>query len=315
MSATLISPPPYSSPEWVDWRRNGLGASDLPTIVGCNPYQGEYQLWAQKRGLTPAFEGNAATRWGHRMETLGIEVYQETTGLEVIRGETFADDRWPNLWATLDGRVAGTRRGVEIKYASRAWDGIPERVTVQALAQMGIGDLESVDVVHLTNHGEPTVHRIERVDSAIADLLDVGEAWWTRYVIGDEEPPFDGSPEARRALDRLVGAAEIKADADQTAAVMRLRDVRAGIKRLEAEDDGLVRAIKASMAGGGLLTGTGFRVVWAPVKGRTTTDWKAVALTALPQLPPDVGDELVQRYTTQGEGGTRFAPKWDEETA
>ena len=306
VSAVLIQAPPYGSAEWVAWRDHGLGASELPTVVGCNPYQTEYQLASLKRGDTPAFEGSAATRWGHRMEAIGIEVWQEATGLVAVTGETFGDPRWPHLWASLDGRAG--RIGAEVKWTAR-WDEVPSRVTVQALGQIGLADLDAVDVVRLSPYGEPTITRIERDDAAVTDLLDLGEAWYLRFVLGDEWPPLDGSPEARRALDRLVGTDERPADERQVEMLADLRRTREALERLTTAEDRLVRDIKASMAGAGVLTAPGVRVTWAPVKGRTTTDWKALAASLA------VAPEIIAEHTTTGEPTTRFAVKYEEETA
>ena len=42
---------------------------------------GERQsLWEEKIGLTPPFPGNAATRWGSKMEAAAMETYVLKTG-------------------------------------------------------------------------------------------------------------------------------------------------------------------------------------------------------------------------------------------
>lgn len=311
MTALPIVAPPYGSDAWVAWRDHGLGASDLPTVVGCNPYQTEYQLASLKRGLTPAFGGNEKTRWGHRMESIGIEVYQEMTGHRVVTGETFGDPRFPHLWATLDGRVPSERVGVEVKWTT-AWDAPPEPVKVQAFAQMGLADLDAVDIVKLSPYGEPTPFRIERDEAAIADLLELGEAWFTRYVLGAEMPPLDGSPEAL-AYAQKDGPVRFDADDQQTGLMAELRRTRRAIARLGETDAELVRRIKESMAGGGLMEGVGFRVRWTPVKGATRTAWKDLAVAAQMHLDATVWDALLKKHTTTGEPTTRFAPEWDEE--
>lgn len=306
----LIEAPPYGSEDWLAWRLHGLGSSELPSIVGCDPWRSEYQVAALKRGLTEAEPSNARMAWGHRMESVGLDVYAEQTGTALERGETFGDPRWPHLWATLDGRAG--RVGVEVKWTAR-WDIVPRRVEVQALAQIGLAGLDAVDVVRLSPYGEPAITRIERDEGSIADLLDLGESWYRRYVLGDEMPPLDGSREATRALDRLAGPAEYRADERQTALMDDLRRVRVAQDRLKASEESLVRAIKGSMAGGGILSGESFRVTWVPVKGRTATDWKSIAMGLATRITAEEWDALMSLHTTIGEGTTRFAAKWDEE--
>lgn len=311
MTARTLHPPPYGSAEWTEWRRGGIGASDLPALAGVNPYQGEYGLAAVKRGDAAPFAGNAATSWGHRIETIGLDIYEEVTGLALVRGETFADDRWPHLYATLDGRV--DRIGVEVKATAARWDGVPQRVEVQALAQIGLADLDAVDVVRLSMHGEPAITRVWRDDVTIADLLALGEAWYLRYVLGPDMPPLDDSAPARAVLARLRGDGESKADEHQSQAMRSLRRVRQGIRDLESADKALVRDLKQSMAGTGVLVGTGFRVAWSATRGRTTTAWQQIAEGLRTRATPGEWDALLSLNTTTGEAGDRFAPTWDEE--
>ena len=306
---TLVSVPPVNSPEWVEARNRGLGASDLPTVVGVNPYQTEYELAALKRGQVPAFEGNARTAWGHRMEGIGLDVYEEQTGLATIRGETFATEAYPHCWATLDGRAG--RIWVEVKYTSR-WDTLPQRVEVQCLAQIGLADLDAVDVVRLSAYGEPAIIRVERDDRAITDLLELGEAWYVRYVLGDEMPALDDSAPARRFLGRLRGDAERQADEYQTTLMRALHAVRSEAKKLEETDRRLVRDLKSSMAGTGVLVGDGFRATWSPVKGRTTTQWNLIAEGLRHLVRVGEWDALVSLHTMTGEPGDTFRPSWEE---
>jgi predicted phage-related endonuclease len=334
MTARLIQPPEYRSARWLEWRRGGLGASDLPAIVGVDTFKGEYALWCEKRATdTPEDNPSDVMRFGSFVEAYGIQRWQEQTALEVVTGETFGDDRWPNLWATLDGRSPDERVGLEVKYSTRSEE-LPEKWVIQALAQIGLADLDAVDLVRIDSRGTPTIHRVERDDTRIKALLDLGQSWFERYVIGGEEPPIDGSPEARRALDRMVGTEQREADERQLELLEELRRTRKALERLQAADERLVRDIKASMAGAGVLVAPAARVTWAPVKGRKTTDWKAIAaayrllLTAqvehveVPEwlekmggarLQPEMFDAIESVHTNEGDPTTRFAVKFDEE--
>jgi predicted phage-related endonuclease len=333
VTARLIQPPEYRSARWLEWRRQGLGASDLPAIVGVDTFKGEYALWCEKRATdTPEDRSSDVMRFGAFVEAYALGRWSEATGLHLDdMGETFADDRWPNLWATLDGR--GGRIGVEAKYSTRSEE-LPEKWVIQALAQIGLADLDAVDIVRIDSRGTPTIHRIERDEARIKPLLDLGQSWFERYVIGGEEPPIDGSPEARRALDRMVGTEQREADERQLELIEELRRTRKALERLQAADDRLVRDIKASMAGAGVLVAPAARVTWAPVKGRKTTDWKAIAsayrLLLLAQvehvevpewlekmggarLQPEMFDAIESVHTNEGDPTTRFAVKFEED--
>lgn len=311
MMATLIQAPPYGSTEWLVWRRGGLGASELAAVVGCDPWKSEYQVAAIKRGTeTEAHGATALQRWGLRMESVGIDWYREQTGHDVVTGETWQDPRYPHLWASLDGRAG--RRGVEVKYAAR-WTDLPQRVEVQALGQSGIADLEGVDVVRLSPYGEPTIIPVDRDDETIADLLALGESWYTRFVLGDEWPALDDSPAARKALSGLRGTDERIADEDQRTTLANLRQVRDSLARLEAAEKGLVRDLKASMAGVGVLVAPDARVTWSAVKGRTTVGWQQVAQGLRTRCTDEEWEAVVSLATTVGDPGDRFLVKFEDE--
>lgn len=316
--------PRQGTPEWVTWRRSGIGASELGVILGEDPYRSEYELALEKRGEGEPQAENEAMRWGHRIQRLAVEQYSEMTGRKVRNiGTTTVSRRHPHVYASLDGRCVGERRGVEVKL-THAWDEPPRRVVAQCHGQMGVHDLDAVDVMRVgRGYSEPTIHTIERDDALIRDLLELGEDWYVRYVLGPELPPIDGSRGASRRLDRVEGPPEMLADGDQAAMVTRLHQLKVAMKRAEAEHDLVANQLKDSMHGAYTLIGQGFRVSWKPSKPRTTTDWKLVAaayrtlLLSGVEPPPHIAstdalDAIEQLHTTTGEGARPFRVNVEE---
>jgi putative phage-type endonuclease len=308
--------PLQGTPEWVAWRKGGIGASELPAIVGEDPYRSEYELALLKRGEIET-ETNAAMAWGHRVQRAAIEMYVDMTGRKVRNVHTSTvSRRYPHVFASLDGRVVGERRGVEVKL-TRAWTEPPRRVVIQCQAQMGVCGLDVVDVMRVgMGYAEPGIYPIERDDALIEELLGMGEAWYLRYVVGDELPPVDGSRGASRHLDRLRGEDVAVASDTQIALLEALRATRDRLAATQDEERRLINGLKASMAGTGVLDAPGARVTWAPVKGRSTVDWHKVAqviASTVPELSPEMFDDIAERHTTTGEPSTRLAVKFEEE--
>ena len=294
------------------WRRSGIGASELGVIIGEDPYRGEYELALEKRGETEPRPANAAMAWGHRVQRLALDLYGEMTGKPVRNvNTTTTSKRWPHVYASLDGRVTGERRGVEVKLTSR-WEEPPAHVLVQCQAQMGVCNLDAVDVMRVGMYGEPAIIPIERDDALVTELLDLGEAWYVRYVLGDEMPNVDGSRTTSRYLDRTDGPPEMAASGEQANIATRLRHVRIAMKVAEHEEAELINRLKESMAGAYVLTGDGWRVSWKPQKPRTTVDWKSVAS----ELAPEDGETwqaVLGRHTTTGEGSRPLRLTFDKE--
>ena len=314
MTAKLVTVPAYGSDEWVARRRDGMGASDMAAIVDLDPWKGSYELALSKRGESDDGEQSWVMRMGHIMEPYGLEAYEREHGCTLTRGETFNNDRWPRCWATLDGRHDDV--GVEVKWTN-SWgrDSVPRHIIVQVYAQMGIADLRAVDIVRVSSRDEPeVVARIERDEQAITGLLDTAEAWYARYVLGDELPPVDGSRGASRHLDKLRGDEERAANDQQVQLLDSLRAVRARLAEDEKTDRLIINELKATMVDTGVLTAPGVRVTWAATKGRAKTDWHKVAQMLKGDMPAEQFDQLAERHTTIGEPSTRFAVRFEEES-
>jgi predicted phage-related endonuclease len=246
--------------------------------VGASPWRSEYELALEKKGLVPLDAETRVQTWGHRVEQVAADIYSETTGRRLRRvNRAVTDRRWPHLFAHPDRIVVGEPVGVELKSSWKAWDGVPRHVEVQVQHQMGLARLDAVDVALLTGFGGFATYTVERDDAMIRDLFDLEEAWWARFVMGDEMPPMDGSRAASRFLDSRVGPPEVQADEGQAALAERLRRIRAAIKADEEAERLLVNRLKESMDGAYAMRGEGWRVSWKPSKARSTTDWRSVA--------------------------------------
>jgi putative phage-type endonuclease len=298
-SRRTLDAPPANTPEWVQWRKGGLGASDLPAVLGLDPYRTEHEQWQVKLGTVADFTGNAKTRWGHRLEQLGIEHWCAVHKASAMpNARAFHDDRWPHLWATPDAIDSTGEVGIEVKLTS-AWVEPPDRVKVQALVQMGLAHLERVDIVRLSFDDDPAIFPIERDEQAITDILEAGEAWYVRHVIEGIEPP------------RLPD--EVPADERQTQLAADLRGVRKAIERLERQERAIKDDIIASVAGRGVITGPGFRVEVRAAHDTTRTGWKEVAQGFLAALAEDERAALLGLHQTTSRTAPAVYPKWDSE--
>jgi putative phage-type endonuclease len=267
------------TPDWLAQRREVVGASDVPAVYGRDPYRGEWDLWLEKTGRAEDSASTWPMTWGNHVQRLGVAVYSDLTGKKVrnITSPT-RNKRWPHVQATLDARVIGEPIGVEVKWTSRSVHEALEHWRLQVQAQMGVCNLEWVDILRLNGRDEPAIFTVERDDALIDEMLDGAEAWYCRYVLGDEPPPMDGSRGASRYLDSLPAEdIPMMASAEQDILVAE----RQRLKRAQAEAgqriDLVENRIKESMMGSYRLESRDYHVIWKPTKPRTTTDWRSVA--------------------------------------
>lgn len=67
------------SEEWHAVRAGGIGGSEVSTIVGVNPWESPFGLWAKKTGKIPeSFEPNEAMEWGTRLEDVIMDKFIES---------------------------------------------------------------------------------------------------------------------------------------------------------------------------------------------------------------------------------------------
>ena len=76
--------------------RKYIGASDMATISGINPYKTPLQLWEELTGKTEPFHGNSRTAWGHKQEPMILGEY-----VRKVYGENFANGF---IYSRLDGK-------------------------------------------------------------------------------------------------------------------------------------------------------------------------------------------------------------------
>lgn len=269
-------------------RAQGMGATDVATAAGVNPYQTPYELYLIKIGeLDPNADVDEAAEGrmerGHRLEDVALEWDRDITGdaYERVNGT-----KWhptiPFLYCHPDARRkpwSKTRRLVEVKTSARRWKEIPRHVEVQVMAQMAVTGAQSCDLVVLGFDGPPYRFLVERDDELIHALEQMSIAFWDR-VQQRIPPPMDGSAGARTWLDktRWANEPELRADDNQRKLLSDLLDIRARQSVLQAEEERLTNVLKFTMAGSGKLNAPGIgRVNWTAPTIVKRTSWKEVA--------------------------------------
>ncbi len=102
------------SSKWLEWRHNGIGASDAPTVMGENPFKSYSQLLHEKRSPKKESFKNAAMIRGTTLEPEARKRYIAKKGIHVtpICLQSIRHD-W--LRASLDGLTLTHDAAVEIK--------------------------------------------------------------------------------------------------------------------------------------------------------------------------------------------------------
>lgn len=181
--------------EWLAHRRNYIGASDAPIIMGVSPWRTPYQLWQEKLGLGGEQPETRAMTYGKDMEEVARRKYEEYTGnlLSTDENDTLVyHPQKPFMMASLDGITFNKDMAVEIKNVcfedhSMAKSGkIPEKYYPQVQHQLAC---LGFNMLHYFSYreGDFALVEVERDQSYIDSLYQSEGAFWD-LVLNLEAP-------------------------------------------------------------------------------------------------------------------------------
>jgi putative phage-type endonuclease len=191
-------------------RATGIGASEVASVVGLNPWRSAHDVWLLKRGLVDE-SGNVKTRMGTRVETCVLEEYIAETGAEIANFGTVRHTSNDWMLATPDACVFGAPRLVEVKCvgwrSAFHWgteeDAIPDYYRPQCQWQMTVTGATEVHVAAWIGGSDFRIYTVRHNEALEAALVEACRAFWFENVLAGEPPPVDGSEGARRMLAEL----------------------------------------------------------------------------------------------------------------
>lgn len=300
---------PMTDTDWLTWRRQGIGASDVPALLGLSNFDSPWSLWARKTGLLPDSEETQRQRIGHLMEPVLAQMFHEHTGLYVAGEQTWCSHRG-HQWAraTIDGLVMdGASRDhvddalgvVEFKTdGSFGWsDGVPARVLSQVQWQLFVTDLPRAWVGVMHANWRFAVHEVERDEDDIAFMLERAQAFWERHILAGEPPPVDASDATASAIaavwpEHRPGEIVEFEGAAWRDLIEHRTILKQVIKDRQEELDEIENRLKAAMQDAEIAVLDGVPVLTYRAQERTGIDVKA-----LRAAHPEIAEQFTTRST------------------
>lgn len=194
---------------WLNFRLNGIGASEVGTLLGLNPYKSKIELFYQKLGVIPLMtEENVVMFYGNRLEDFVASMweYYENTPESIVQNYNagrkirhaksvngyILNSDYPNLFFSPDRLIVESEtdrvvhkgnivrknvKGVlEIKtisgFASKQWDGgIPPSYVVQVMTYLIGMEQEYAEIALFEDGRKFNVLPIFRNDALITKIL------------------------------------------------------------------------------------------------------------------------------------------------
>ena len=192
------------SSEWHELRSRGIGGSEIGTIMGYNPWESAFALWAKRTGQIPdpPLEG-WSIRFGRAFELPVLELWaEEHPEYEVFLTGTWQHPEYEFMLANPDALAKHRETGewivVEIKTSRGSWGETPPHYAAQVLHYMTVLNLKRSVIVAVAgwNYEERWVD----FDNFEADAqLTAASRFWN-HLQNVEKPEWDGSKATYEAV-------------------------------------------------------------------------------------------------------------------
>lgn len=171
---------------WLNWRNQGVGASDAPVIMGENPWKSREQLLKEKlNGLR--FGPNAAMARGTILEPEARSRYERLVGIKV-RPVCLQSTLFNWLRASIDGLASDGSSVVEIKCGNSIYEyatskrQVPKYYFGQLQHILAVTGLSKIDFWGYLPK-RPEVHLcIDRDNRYIDRLIETEQEFWQELL-------------------------------------------------------------------------------------------------------------------------------------
>ena len=283
--------------EWLAERKKSIGGSEIGAILGMNPWQSAYSLWAEKTGRIPSFDGNMATKVGTFLEAFVAQLFEEESGKKVTTTEyIYRNDKYEGLHASPDRLLVDEDAGLEIKTTSAfnigKFKGVefPQQYYAQAVQYMAVTERRQWYVAVLIGNTDFRMYHLTRdpmpkpvfcltsilVEDSEIDALYEAALDFIDCLKQDVPPAMDGSDATADALKEIYrGGNEATVQLyGRDGMVERWLDLKKQIKVLTEEQDTIANTLCADMGDNEVAVSGGHKVTWKRKAGAKRFDHK-----------------------------------------
>jgi len=264
---------------WLEARTHGIGASEVGTILGVNPYDTPLALWRRKLGIDPPVEENKNMKRGQYCEDAVARWFMDETGREIIQASKedfmFIDkerdfmrvspDR--TFWLPDMTRNDDNKGILECKTTNMVVDKqmLPQWWFCQVQMNLGVAGYQHGSLAWLGHGFEFGYVDIEFDPSFYAYMVEMVEKFWTVNILQKVEPaPINARDMAQKYYKHTNGKV-IEVDDDILDAYHQLKEVKAQLSELDSRKSDLEDAMKMAFADAEAIT----------YDGATLATWKA----------------------------------------
>lgn len=301
--------------EWLEARKGGIGASEVASVIGLNPWETPYQLWRRKLGIDAPKEENFAMKAGHYLEDAVAKFFEDESGLQIINS-TAEDFMFINpdkpflrvspdrLFWLPDGVRNDDNKGVlECKTTQKSIDAedLPKHWFCQIQMNLGVAGYEQGALAWLTAGREFGYKNITFDPEFFDFLCDEVSRFWIDNIQGGKEPDAVSVSDILLKFNRHTEGKQIEVGEDIFSAYKDLKDLRKQMDAMDEQKTALEDKIKFAFGDAEAITFGGETLAtWKTAKASQKFDAKAFQ-----KAQPD----LYKSFCTEVQGSRRFLLK------
>lgn len=276
--------------EWLAIRNNGIGGSDIGSIMGVNSYKTPFEVWAEKTGQVKPKDltEQIPIMIGNELEEMVARLFEKETGFKVRKdNKTYFHKKHSFLLANIDRQIIGQKAILECKttsvYNRKQWidDEIPASYLLQVQHYLDVLDYEIGYIAVLIGNTEFIYKKIERDDDLIKLIHERVVPFWKDNVLQNIAPEIDGSKASSNFIKTKYQNDLTHFDKTNVMTKQQIDDLRLvkelekTIKNLTKQKDEVINRIKYFMGESqyNSLVSDDYNVTWKNQE-RTTIDSK-----------------------------------------
>lgn len=217
-SDLIITRIPHGTEEWHEFRTNGIGGSEISTVLGLNPYNTVTRTFYEKiKAIPPQNFDNQKMFFGRYMEDKIADLWEFYDGSELGWIDNFKNNKiirkcrkingyvvnpdYPWLFASLDrvqnvsgginlltGEKLTTEAVLEVKtlsyWSSQQWaDGLPVSFLLQVHQYMIILETDYAEIAILKDGNSLQIEKVQRDEGLCEKIIDISKGFWYNRVV------------------------------------------------------------------------------------------------------------------------------------
>jgi putative phage-type endonuclease len=180
--------------EWLRWRKKGIGASDVPSIMGVSPYRSIHDVYLDKISDVIEEKTSYIMELGNTLEPIARSYYELEKDAD-YPAANFVHTTTPHFRCSLDGFNRDLNRAIEIKYIGKNFfEECPVKYVPQIQYQYAVTLCDEIDLVQINNMNQIKTFLVKKDIEYIKAMIERVDWFWDCVINKKEDEILAAMP-------------------------------------------------------------------------------------------------------------------------